>query len=107
MRKLITIITISSLAIFNAYCKITVPPFFSVNMVLQQNAKVKLWGESRQNATVTISASWDKRETTVRSTSDGKWSAELSTTSAGGPYTITISDGKSILKFKNVLLGEV
>ena len=107
MRKLITIITISSLAIFNAYCKITAPPFFSDNMVLQQNANVKLWGESRQNATVTISASWDKRKTTVRSTSDGKWSAELSTTSAGGPYTITISDGKSILKFKNVLLGEV
>ena len=76
-------------------------------MVLQQNTKVKLWGEARQNASVTISTSWNKGITNVRSSSDGKWSAELSTSSAGGPYTITISDGKSKLELKNILLGEV
>lgn len=107
MKKLIIIFAIASLAIFKAYGKITVPPFFSDNMVLQQNSKVKLWGEARENANVTITASWNKAKVSARSDSEGKWSAELSTVSAGGPYSITISDGKSTLRFQNVLLGEV
>ena len=43
---------------------------------------------------------------TVKAGSDGKWKVKVATPSAGGPYEISISDGKT-LKLKNVLIGEV
>ena len=38
---------------------------------------------------------------------DGEWSIELQPLEAGGPYTMTVTDGKSHLNFTDVLAGEV
>jgi hypothetical protein len=42
----------------------------------------------------------------TKSDSKGSWKLKVQTPSAGGPYAITISDGK-ILKLNDVLIGEV
>ncbi|MGK9368656.1 sialate O-acetylesterase [Melioribacter sp. Ez-97] len=82
------------------------PSIFSDNMVLQQNSKVAVWGLSNPGAEITVKASWNE---SAKATADqnGKWIAHLKTPSAGGPYLLSVTDGKSEMEFKNVLIGEV
>ncbi|MFZ6034375.1 MAG: sialate O-acetylesterase [Melioribacter sp.] len=82
------------------------PSIFSDNMVLQQNSKVAVWGLSNPGDEITIKASWNE---SAKATADqnGKWMAHLITPSAGGPYLLKVTDSKSEIEFKNVLIGEV
>lgn len=80
---------------------------FTDNMVLQQNATTAIWGQARPGSTVTVTASWSRRAS-WRTTAgpDGRWRAEITTPKAGGPYTLTLSDGEPLV-LRNVLVGEV
>lgn len=86
--------------------KVTLPAIFGDNMVLQQQQKVRIWGDSDQPE-VTLSASWS--DTPVRATVDnGRWSAEIETPAGScEPQTLTIRDADSEERFDNVLIGEV
>ncbi len=86
--------------------EIKMPAIFSDNMVLQQQSDVAIWGKSDANAMVRITTSWNKKSYSVRADNSGKWKTKVSTPSAGGPYTITISDSKPVI-LKNVMIGEV
>lgn len=93
-----------SVGISSAYAKVTLPTFFTDNMVLQQKATVPFFGTSTAGS-VKVTTSWDKKEYKA-TTASGKWEVLLSTPVYGGPYTITIDDGtKTVLK--NILIGEV
>ena len=86
--------------------KVTLPSFFSDNMVLQQKADVAFWGSTDKRRKVSITPSWCKTRYSVLPDSEGKWFIRIPTPEAGGPYTIVFNDGdKTILE--NVLLGEV
>lgn len=89
-----------------AEAKIQLPYFFSDGMVLQRESKPAIWGWTNTKNTVTITTSWDKKQYTVKPDSKGKWETFINTTKAGGPYTITVSDGTPVT-IKNILLGEV
>lgn len=86
--------------------EVRMPAFFSDNMVLQRDTDVRLWGEAKPNTTVRITAGWNLQDYRTNSGKDGKWSISIPTTHAGGPYTLTVSDGTP-LTFNNVMLGEV
>ena len=86
--------------------EVKLPEIFGDNMVLQQKTDAAFWGTAENNGTVKVITSWNNKLYTVHSASDGKWKVKVSTPSAGGPYEISISDGKT-LKLKNVLIGEV
>ena len=81
-------------------------PIFSDNMVLQQQTQAPIWGESKPNKKVEITTSWDQKKYTIQADEQGKWSTKVATPVAGGPYNITISDGKKV-KLSNVMIGEV
>ncbi len=81
-------------------------PLFSDNMVLQQQAEAPIWGTAKPGKTVTVTASWGGGPVTVKAGADGRWRAVLATPKAGGPYTITVSDGKKVT-LNNVMTGEV
>ena len=81
-------------------------PIFSDNMVLQQQTQAPIWGESKPNKKVEITTSWDQKKYTIQADAQGKWSTKVATPVAGGPYNITISDGKKV-KLSNVMIGEV
>ncbi len=81
-------------------------PLFSDNMVLQQSTAAPIWGEAAPGKTVKVSPSWSKEVVLAKADANGKWKAVLNTPSAGGPYRITISDGKKI-ELNNVMIGEV
>jgi len=105
MKKTI-ILAICLLSVASLYAKVTMPSIFGDNMVLQRNASVALWGKAEPNAKVCISASWAKGKYTVTADAQGAWKTSVATPDAGGPYTLTVSDGQS-LTFSNVMTGEV
>lgn len=89
-----------------SFAKITLPYFFADNMVLQQQADAAIWGSAKPGSTVQIVTSWNKVKYSVKADAQGKWKTKISTPVAGGPYTITLSDGET-LTLKNILMGEV
>ncbi len=98
------------LLVFIAYnplsAAIKLPYFFSDNMVLQQKTDASIWGWAKAGSTVQVVTSWNKAKYSAKADDAGKWKLKVSTPEAGGPYTITISDGTPVT-LKNVLIGEV
>jgi sialate O-acetylesterase len=82
------------------------PSIFGDNMVLQQQTDVAIWGTATKNSTVKVTTSWNKKSFSAKAGSDGRWKVKVSTPSAGGPYDVSVSEGKTIT-LKNVLIGEV
>lgn len=100
-------ILLISLLIFLPYlakADITLPQFFSDNMVLQRDREVPIWGKAdrRENITLTFKG----QEYTTQADKDGKWRINLPAISAGGPHTITIT-GENIITLENILIGDV
>lgn len=106
MKYLISFLFLALAFSMKSEAKVTLPSILGDDMVLQQQAEVKLWGKARPNATVTVKTSWNGQ--TYKSSSDGKggWSLTVSTPVAGGPYKIIFNDGE-LLTLQNVLIGEV
>ncbi len=90
----------------NLSAKVTLPSLVGDNMVLQRNTEVNIWGKADAGATVTVRTSWNNAKYRTSADSKGNWLAKVQTADAGGPYTITISDGES-LTLNGVMLGEV
>lgn len=86
---------------------VRLPPIISSNMVLQQNAQATLWGWANPSERFIIISSWKTAADTVTAFNSGKWKAQISTPSAGGPYTITIKGRMNTIVLENILIGEV
>lgn len=78
-------------------------PLFSDNCVLQQGAKVPVWGTADDGEKVTVKL--QDQEATATAT-DGKWRVDLNNLKPGGPFEMTIT-GADTVTVKNVLVGEV
>jgi sialate O-acetylesterase len=86
--------------------QLALPACFTDNMVLQQHAKVNLWGTETPDANLTILTSWNNKTYRVKADHHGDWKRKVSTPVYGGPYSITFNDGK-ITTLQNILIGEV
>ena len=89
-----------------AFSKIVLPGIFSDHLVLQQQTEAPIWGKSTPNKNVRLITSWDNRTYTALSDGNGNWMIKVKTPAAGGPYSISISDGKELV-LKDILIGEV
>jgi len=98
------VLTAVSSHVLNAEVKL--PAIFGDNMVLQQQVNAAFWGKASPGSTVTVRTSWNNRTYSARADRDGNWRVKVSTPSAGGPYSVTVSQGNTII-FRNVLIGEV
>lgn len=105
--KTITFLVFILLFPLTVAAAITLPSFFTSNMVLQQSTQAPIWGKARPGKKVTVTGSWDQKTYTVQADATGNWKVELTTPAAGlTPYTLTISDGQKLV-LTNVLIGEV
>ena len=102
--KLLFIVLITAPLFISAQLKL--PYFFSDNMVLQQQTDAAIWGWAKAGSNISVTTSWNKKKYSTTTTADGKWKLKVATPTAGGPYDITISDGKPVV-IKNILIGEV
>ncbi len=78
---------------------------FTDHMVLQRNQKVTVWGWTKPNATVKVK--FNGQELSTKADGIGNWKAVLKPMKAGGPYVMYISSGKDLIKYKDVMMGEV
>ena len=95
-----------SLIGFSALANVSLPSFFSDNMVLQRNSDVKLWGWGSPNEEIIITTGWDNATYTVKPDNHANWQINIKTPKEGGPYTLKFK-GYNELVFKNIMLGEV
>jgi sialate O-acetylesterase len=86
--------------------EVKMPAIFGNHMVLQQQTDAAIWGKASPSKNVSVKTSWDGKSYTTRADNNGNWKLKVKTPKAGGPYSITISDGKE-LKLNGVLIGEV
>jgi sialate O-acetylesterase len=87
------------------HADVRMPAIFGDHMVLQEGAKLPVWGTAApgENVTVTIGTE------TASATADpsGKWQVALAPLPSGSaPLTMTVA-GKNTLTFTDVLIGEV
>ena len=104
MRFLVFLLAICS--VVSAPAKVVLSSLFTDNMVLQQQTDVQIWGMASPKKTVSIRPSWDQKLYTVRADDAGMWRTSLRTPVAGGPYSISLSDGEELM-LRDVLIGEV
>ena len=105
MKRIVSLFILAAAAT-SLQAKVTLPSFFSDNMVLQQKQEVAVWGWTDNGRTVTITPSWTRSKFKAEPGADGKWMTRIPTPGAGGPYSICFSDGEKTT-ISNVLIGEV
>ena len=86
--------------------EIKLPAVFGNNMVLQQQTEAAIWGKATPGKSVKVVTSWNKKSYSAKSDNEGNWKLKVATPAAGGPFSISISDEKT-LTLNNVLIGEV
>lgn len=100
------LIIASLLVATSGSAKVTLPKMFSDGMVMQRETKANIWGNANKQATVKVSPSWTKKTYTAKADNNGKWKVAIDTPEAGGPYSITFSDGEKTV-LDNILIGEL
>ena len=87
------------------WADVKMPAIFGDHMVLQQDAKLPVWGIADPDEQVTVQVGGESGTATAKA--DGSWRVDLSPLPAGTtPLTMTVS-GKNTLKFEDVLVGDV
>ncbi|MCE5187342.1 MAG: hypothetical protein LLF76_14580 [Planctomycetaceae bacterium] len=89
-----------------ASADVKLPAVFGDGMVLQQKSSAAVWGWAAPGEKIDVKASWMKSAKSTKADKDGKWSLNIRTDKAGGPYTLSIK-GANEITLNNVLLGEV
>lgn len=98
--------------ILSAGCSLlaTTTPAFELSsvigdsMVLQQNAKVAIWGWDTAGTEVQVC--FRGQTASVKAGADGKWLVHIPSGAAGGPFTLTIRGTEERI-LRDVLVGEV
>ena len=88
----------------SSFSQVRLPKLISDGIVLQRDAKIKLWGWAKPGEKVSVQF-LNKIYKTVTG-ANGQWTLELSKLKAGGPYEMKISGTNSIV-IKDVLVGDV
>ncbi|OPH50388.1 hypothetical protein BC351_06915, partial [Paenibacillus ferrarius] len=93
----------------NGETGITLPNFFTTNMVLQRGKNHVIWGKGIAGTTLTVSltngSSLSQQNTVVDA--GGNWTTSLSPLPAGGPYTLTIAGSGYTKTITGVYVGDV
>ncbi|MDH5399838.1 MAG: sialate O-acetylesterase [Cyclobacteriaceae bacterium] len=86
---------------------VRLPSIFSSHMVLQQKSEVKIWGWANPRENVKVVASWAEKDTvSVETSGYAKWTLNIHTPQAGGPYILYIM-GQNTITLEDVMVGEV
>ena len=106
MKKTLLAMATTLLAV-TAQATVTLPSYFSDDMVVQQQSTLTVKGKASHAGTVTVNAGWTKLAYTGKTDASGNFAINVPTPKASlKAYTITVSDGDK-LTLNNVLVGEV
>jgi sialate O-acetylesterase len=86
---------------------LSINALFSDNMIVQQNAKLNIWGKAPQGSLIHVSSSWGEEASTT-TTPDGKWILTIATPEVDHkPHQLMVYSKNETIKIQNILLGEV
>jgi len=89
---------------FAAVAQVRLPQLVSDGMVLQRDAKVKIWGWAAAGEKVSIK--FNGKQYSANTDADGKWNIVLPPLKAGGPYVMDISASNHLV-LNDILVGDV
>lgn len=101
---------ISLLLLILPLCSIAqlrLPALVSSGMVLQQQSVTRIHGWAGPGSWVKVTTGWDGRTDSVKVSNLAQWSLPVRTPGAGGPFTIRITSGNSVITLEDILIGEV
>lgn len=105
MKKSISSIILALLAA-GTFGAVKLDSVFSSNMVLQQEKPITFFGSADPEAEIQIE--FNGKTVSSKAGADGTWKAVFPKMKAGKtPYTVTVTDGKTKLELKDILIGEV
>jgi sialate O-acetylesterase len=107
MKKVILFVIVSFcfLLIGNSLSgQVKLPNLLRDNMVIQRDAKLKIWGWANPGEQVNLKFRGKSYKT--KTGPDGKWFVWLPPMNAGGPHTMEITASNKI-EIKNILIGDV
>ena len=104
MKHSIALFLFSLFLVHVASAQVRLPRLIRDSMILQRDAKVKLWGWAQPGEKVQVK--FNNKTYKATTGNDGKWALFLQPTKAGGPYTLQI-DASNHLTLKEVLFGDV
>jgi len=87
-----------------SFSQVKLPRLIRDSMVLQRDAKIKIWGWASPNEKIKIS--FNKKDFKTKADASGNWSLFLPSMKAGGPYTMNI-DANNHIMLKDILIGDV
>ncbi len=99
-----TILFFTLLNCLAAKAQVSLPAFFTSNMVLQRQVPIPVWGHAAASENLEIK--FHDQVKKLKAGKDGKWMVQLDPEAAGGPYELQVKGSNSIL-LTNILVGEV
>ncbi len=87
------------------HAEVKLPAIFGDHMVLQQEAKLPVWGWADPGEKVVVTFGAAKAEATAGA--DGKWRINLPAVPAGIPPGVLVVAGKNVITISDVLVGDV
>jgi sialate O-acetylesterase len=93
-----------ALGAHDAVANVRLPAVIGDGLVLQRDAKIRLWGWADPGEPVAIAFLGKSFKT--KADRSGTWSASFGPYPAGGPYEMTIT-GKNSLRLSDILIGDV
>lgn len=100
---LLTIATVAAMHL--SIAQVSMPKFFSDNMVLQRDMPIRIWGHAAKNEPVTVR--FNGAEQSVAADRTGRWVVVFDAMAYGGPYEMIIKGRNNEIRFDNVLVGDV
>lgn len=104
MKRYLAVVPFLILIFETTFSQIRLPRLVRDSMVLQRDAKIKIWGWASAGEKLGIKFNNKNYKTTTGT--DGKWSVLLDPAKAGGPYTMNI-DASNHFVVKDILVGDV
>ena len=103
-KVLVVVLAAAVVCAVPAMADVKLPAVIGSNMVLQQGAKLPVWGKADPGEQVTVTLCGNKA--VAKADAAGAWKVVLPALKAGGPFEMMVA-GKNTLKLTNVLVGEV
>jgi sialate O-acetylesterase len=105
--RIALLIVIATYTCARAFAEIRLPHALSDHAVLQRGVPIHIWGWGTPETQVTVMLHDQSAHTSVDRL--GKWNAWLQPESAGGPYSLTVTESDSDVKvaLSDILIGDV
>lgn len=87
------------------YGALSMPSFFSDNMILQRQQPICFYGKANAGTSVEINFNLQKQKAVVDE--NGNWRFLFPALQVGGPYKAEIKNEQNKINFKNILIGDV